>query len=188
MSFKPYDILALLVPGFLLLIFYFYVTSGTYNKDMTVPYTAIAFLLGYFLNILSSWLEEFYYFTWGGKPSTLLLNGRDMWQVRFKESDKVKALLTKEAGTQNPSNDVLFNIAMRNANTKKDNRAENFNAKFAFSRTLLTLGIIGTGLVLYKHCNELEYYLYIIPLLALWYKAKQYGYYYAKEVLNIYLS
>lgn len=56
MNFKAYDILSSLVPGFLVLLAGMQLFEISFNKDNIIPYTAEAFLLGYVINTLSSWL------------------------------------------------------------------------------------------------------------------------------------
>jgi hypothetical protein len=135
MTFKAYDILSTLVPGFLCLLTLLNILDTTFDKDMVVPYTAIAFLLGYIVNTVSSWLEDFYFFTWGGKPSSRIIEGKDIWKVRFYHSGKAKTLLLNDCNP-NPTSDELFSAAMRIANGQKDSRVDDFNAMYAFSRAL----------------------------------------------------
>ena len=61
MSFKPYDILSALIPGFLMLLALLNILGVSYHKDLVIAYTAIAFLIGFIINTLSSWLEDFYF-------------------------------------------------------------------------------------------------------------------------------
>lgn len=146
------------------------------------------FLLGYLINTISSWAEDIYYLSWNGKPSDCLLNGKKIWKVKFYESQKVKELLRAETAKSNPSNDELFSIALRYAN-QKDNRVEDFNASYAFSRSLLTIVLIGGIFLLIRNYNDWKFYLLIIPaILIVWLRCKQRGYYYSREVLNVYLK
>lgn len=187
MTFKAYDILSSLVPGFLLLIAGLNTFGIHYDKDLIVPYTAVAFLLGFLNNTISSWLEDLYFWTWGGKPSNKLLEGKSVWKVPFYYSEKAKSLLIAECPNQNPSKDELFSIAMRKSNGQE--RVDNFNALYAFSRALLTTVLIATPVIIITHYTEWRYYpLTIIVFLVLWLRTKQRGYYYAREVLNTYLK
>lgn len=189
MQFKAYDILSSLIPGFLILFGLFQFLGIHYDKDYIVPYTAAAFLLGYVINTISSWLEDFYFFTWGGKPSNNLLKGKDIWKVRFYAHLKTVDLLKSDCANSNPTNDELFSIAMRETNIKKDPRVEDFNAMYAFSRVLLTTVLIMTFLIGYHFYKDWRFYVVCIPIIIIiWLRAKQRGYYYAKEVLNVYLK
>lgn len=189
MNFKAYDILSSLIPGFLVLLVLLKLFELNYDKDYVIAYTAIAFLIGYVINTLSSWLEDFYYFTWGGKPSNNLLEGKEVWKVKFYEHAKAKNYLIQEVQSTNPTNDHLFSIAMRYANGKKDCRVDDFNANYAFARVLLTTSIVITISLIIFNYNDWRYYVTLIPLLVIiWLRCKQRAYYYAREVLNEYLK
>lgn len=188
MNFKTYDILSSLIPGFLFLIVLFDVLNIKYDKDWIVIYTAEAFLLGYLVNAIGSWLEDFYFFTWSGKPSNRLLVGKGIWKVKFYAHEKAMCKLTEET-SKNATLDELFNVAMRYAYGTKDTRVDDFNSIYAFSRSLLTAVLIGTIILLFMHYNDLRYYMVLIPILLIcWIRCKQRGYYYSKEVLNVYLK
>ncbi|WP_205755895.1 hypothetical protein [Lacibacter luteus] len=187
MTFKAYDIFSSLVPGFIMLLGLLYFLNIPYDKDFVIGYTALAFLLGYVLNTIGSWLEHFYFFTWGGKPSSQLLSGKKVWKIRVYNHVQIHQHLSQKTTNANATNDELFSIAMRNVNGQKDSRIEDFNAIYAFSRTLLTTVIIGSILIMTKNYSDWKYYAVLIPIiLTLWLRCKQRGYYYAKEVLNVY--
>ncbi len=189
MSFKPYDILSALIPGFIVLLALLSFFELEFNKDYIVPYTAIGFLIGFMVNALSSWFEDFYYFTWGGKPSDKLLDGKCIWKIKFHEYEKVKEMLKQKCGKTNPTNDNLFAIAMRYSNSQKDSRVPDFNANYVFARALLTTMLIVTVALLSTHFLEWKYYAVLIPILIIiWLRCKQRAYYYVREVLNEYLK
>jgi len=183
MNFKAYDILSSLVPGFLLLIVVFDLLNIAFNKDLMIPYTAIAFLLGFINNTIASWLEDVYFLTWGGKPSDQLLEGKDIWKVKFYHAAKVKILLVAQTDNTNPTNDELFSIAMRKSNGV-NTRVDDFNAMYAFSRALLTTVLIATIFLIIKHYYDWRYYVTIPLLFLIWFRTKQRAYYYSREVLN----
>lgn len=188
MNFKLYDILSSVVPGFLMLIALLIFFDHKFDKDLLAVYTTFSFLLGYLITTISSWLEGFYFITWGGKPSDSLLSGKDIWKVKFYDSLKVKSLLQKETSNASASNDELFSIAMRYANNE-ENRIEDFNSSYAFSRSLLTCVIIGGAFVLIRNYSAWQYYVTVLPtVFIVWLRCKQKGYYYAREVLNFYLK
>ena len=189
MSFKPYDILAALIPGFLVLLALLDFFELKFNQDYVIAYTAIAFLIGFMVNALSSWLEDFYYLTWGGKPSDKLLDGKNIWKVKFYDHGKVKEILRKKSEKSNPSNDNLFAIAMRYSNSQKDSRVQDFNANYAFARVLLTAMLLVTIALISTHYQDWKYYAVLIPILIIiWIRCKQRAYYYVREVLIEYLK
>lgn len=189
MTFKAYDILASLIPGTLVLMAVLNLLGLKYDKDLILAYTAVSFLLGFTVNTVGSWLEGIYFLTWGGKPSDRLLGGRSIWKVKFYCADEVKNFLRIETTTSNPSNDELFSIAMRSVTGIKDSRIEDFNAMYAFARSLLTTAIFGSAILLFHNYSNWKYYVLLVPLVFItWLRCKQRGYYYAREVLNEYLK
>jgi hypothetical protein len=189
MNFKTYDILSSLIPGFLVLLVLLNFFGISYEKDCIIPYTAIAFLIGYVVNTLSSWLEDVYYFTWGGKPSNNLLNGKGIWRIHFYDYERTKVLLIDESQKESPSNNHLFSIAMRYASGNKDSRVDDFNSNYAFSRAILTTVLVSIFLISIKNYDRWEVYAISLPILFLsWLRCKQRAYYYTKEVLNEYLK
>lgn len=178
-----------LIPGFLFLITLLTALKIGYDKDFIIAYTAIAFLLGYLINAIGSWMEDVYFWTWGGKPSDNLLSGEDTWKVKFYHSEQASNYLMSETTSAESSHDELFSIAMRNVAGLKDSRVEDFNALYAFSRSLLTTVLFGTTILLIQNYYDWRYFAILIPaLLVVWLHSKQRGYYYAREVLNEYLK
>lgn len=189
MTFRAYDILANLVPGILLLLVIREAADYRYDKDLIAGYTVVAFLVGYFANSLGSWLEDFYFWTWGGKPSSQLLNGKDIWKVKFYEAAKAKELLVKEWDGAEPDNDQLFAVAKRNVNSLKDTRISDFNGTYAFSRVLLTVTIVSFVIICATNYANWRYYAVAASgLIVIWLRCKQQAYYYAREVLNEYIK
>jgi hypothetical protein len=187
MTFKTYDILSSLVPGFIITLVILRIKDIPFDKDYTVAYTAIAFLMGYLANTIGSWLEDIFYFIWGGKPSSNLLEGKSIWKVKIFNATTIKTHLALKTSNTNPSNDELFSIAKKHTNGQKDTRIDDFNALYAFSRTLLTTGIICGAIILSEHWKDWRYYSVVLPMVfVLWLRCKQRGYYYALEVLNVY--
>ncbi|SFW76311.1 hypothetical protein [Chitinophaga sancti] len=159
-----------------------YFLNLPYDKDYVIGYTAIAFLLGYIVNTLGSWLEVIYFFTWGGKPSNRLLDGKGTWKIKLYHHVALRANLVGKAAGANPKNDELFAIAMRNVAGVKDTRIEDFNAIYAFSRTLLTTVLIGGILILIKNSMDWHYHAVVIPaIIVMWVRCKQRGYYLQKK-------
>jgi hypothetical protein len=112
--------------------------------------------------------------------------GRKIWKIRLYNHSQVHQHQLQKASSQTPNNDELFTIATRNAIGQKDARIEDFNAIYAFSRTLLMTALIGGSLVLVKNNNDWRFYAVIVPIIiVLWLRCEQKGYYYAKEVINV---
>lgn len=187
MTFKTYDMFSSLVPGFLFLFGLLYILNIPYNKDYVIGYTALSFFLGYLVNTLGSWFEQLYFFSWGGKPSSKLLEGKYIWKIRVYNYSQIRDHLSQKTINDTPTNDELFAIALRNSNGQKDTRIEDFIAIYAFSRTLLTTVLIGGLFVVIKNYTDWKFYIaFITVVFILWLRCKQRAYYYAKEVLNVY--
>lgn len=76
---------------------------------------------------------------------------------------------------------------MREVNGDQNPRVQDFNAHYAFSRTILTTILISTILIIVSHPNCWQSYLSIIVLLICWNRYKERAYYFAREVLNEYV-
>jgi len=188
MNFKIYDIVSLLIPGFIILFVVIHSFDITFNDVSIIFSTAIAFVLGFIINTLSSWLEGFYYFTWGGKPSDEILEGKNIWKVKFYKSNEVKELLLKEANDESPTNDELFSIALSHVN-EKDSRIENLSAYYSFSRSLLTTVTVSLLILIADdNFNQLYFFILFPLLIIIWLRCKQRGYYYVREVLDVFLK
>lgn len=189
MNFKYYDILSHLVPGFLVLLVVNQVNENHFSDIEAVPMIALAFIAGYFVNTFSSWLEGFYRFLWGGNPIHSFFDKKGIWKVSFYNGEKVKRILSERVEKQNPSNLILFHEAMRIVNEKGSKRVEDFNAIYAFSRSLLTSILISglSGLVVYY--KEPWYYALFLFLFTIGLvRCKQRNGYYIREVLNTVLE
>ena len=195
MKFQPYEILSTILPGY---IFYALLAKLIPQSQLdfeVLSSIAIAYLLGYLLNIIASLLEPIYFFLWGGKPSRNLLSGSGIAKVKFTEWEQTKAYLLKDYHGVIPleekqKTDALFNVALRESSNVKNSRIADFNANYALSRTLFTclLCILPIGIYVYLH-SDLKWLLpfILIALFLVGIRARQRGYYFAKEVLNTYL-
>ncbi|WP_448103473.1 hypothetical protein [Pedobacter panaciterrae] len=191
MNFKAYDILSSLVPGFLILLAGLNVFEIDFDKDLLVAYTTVAFPLGYVMNSLSSWLEDFYFWTWGGRPSSKMLEAGSsgVWKVKFYNSAKVRQALIDASGNSQATNDELFQYACRYATGEKDSKVEDLSASYVFARSLLTAVVIGMPVLLVQNYEDWRYWIVLIPtLFVLWLRCKQRAYFYVRQVLNNFLK
>lgn len=189
MNFSLYDILAQLIPGFVAYFSMLKMLGIAWDKDDAIPATVFAFIAGYFVNAIGSWLESIYFWTWGGKPSTRLLQGRSIRSVRFYHAEQAKQFLQQESPRPNASEDELFGIAMRHVSYGKESRVETFNAQYAFSRNILTAVLIALILLYRDYFDDPRLLLLLLPVFFMaWQRCKERGYYLAKEVLQQYLK
>ena len=194
MNFKYYDILSQALIGYLTLVVLSSILGFAYNNDYSIPYLAGGFVVGYFINALGSLLESFYFFTIGGMPSIKLLqvNSQKKYsgisKVRFYQAPKAIDMLKNDIGKNNPHEQEMFAVAMRVSNNKSKTRVPEFNAQYAFSRTILTSVLIISIFIIYNFYNDpIAYLISILLLLLSWNRYRERAYYYAREVLNDYL-
>ena len=194
MDLKYYDLLSTAIIGVVIVA----VTKFFFMSDAEmdgIAYLALGYFTGYFINAIGSLFEKFYYITIGGKPSDKLLTlikgqcwtGYD--RVKFYGADKAVKLLKEELNDANASVQEMFECAMRKANGCNGSRVPAFNAQYAWSRTIFTtIWILGIVLA-FRFYNEYLYWLIgIFLLLISWNRFKERGYYYAREVLEEYIS
>lgn len=194
MSFKYYDLLSNLTVG----IVVFYAIWKLVFPDLEISEWIVipaGYVLGYFLNALSSLIEPFLFCTICGKPSDKLLTpvSGQKWtgikKVKFFFAEEAVKALKKDTGDAEATTDKMFGYAMRIANPNKDSRVPDFNGHYALTRVILTTVLIAIVLV------EVRFYYiwYSWPisigiLLLAWNRYRVWGYYYAREVLNEYLK
>ena len=194
MQFKYYDILSSLLAGYIALVVSLFCFNFEYKSEYSIVYLAIAFFLGYLINALGSFLEPFYYWTIGGKPSNKILvkkKGKDysgIRKVKFYDTNEVVSKLKQELNDKNASNEKMFSKAKISVIGNAESRVPDFNAHYALSRTILTTMLVSVFMmIIWQPCNW-EVYLMFIPLLICWNRYRERGYYYAREVLYEYLK
>lgn len=186
MKIKYYDLLANLISGFLLL------SAFTLTYEIKIPkfdsfgIIIISFIVGYFINTLGSWFEEFYRWTWGKSLIDEFFESDGIWKVRYYDGKTVKDLLEKKYQPNDISNKKLFQKAMQITNIQNDQRVNDFNESYAFSRSLLTtILILFPGLLFQFYTIPIYYVVSILLLFIAWLRFKQRNAYYIREVLSV---
>lgn len=194
MNFRYYDLMSSLISGVLVAVSINIIFDLGFDYD-AVPLMAVAYVIGYFVNAVSAILENLYFWTMGGKPSDVLLtpvNGRPYTgyeRIKFYETDHVIDLLKIELNDNNPSLGKMFGRAMSYSNDDKETRVPDFNAQYAFSRVILTTSLILSVLWL-SHYYEV-WWMWILAIFVVymsWLRCKERGFYYAREVLTVYIK
>lgn len=194
MSFKYYDLLSNLTVG----IVVFYAIWKLFFLDLEISEWVVipaGYVVGYFVDAISSLIEPVLYRTICGKPSDKLLTpvpGQE-WtgikKVKFYFTEQAIAALRKDTGDEEATTDKMFGYAMRMVNEKKDCRVPDFNGYYAFSRVIFTTVIIAVFVVELKfRCIWYSWLISIVVLSLAWSRFRERGYYYAREVLNEYLN
>lgn len=194
MNFKYYDILSNLILGNILLVALLPMFNLSLELDSSIACLAIAYVIGYMVNAIGSWIEGFYYWTIGGKPSNIFLTpqnkrgkGCGHSRIKFHHTDEVAYMLKEELKDKNASSDKMFTTAKQYSISDNLTRVPEFNAQYAFSRSFLTTMIILTLILLFQFGSELRTWFVFVPLFISWYRYKDSAYYYAREVLTTYL-
>lgn len=194
MNFRYYDLMSSLISGVLVAVSINIIFDLGFDYD-AVPLMAVAYVIGYFVNAVSAILENLYFWTMGGKPSDVLLtpvNGRPYTgyeRIKFYETDHVINLLKIELNDDNPSLGKMFGCAMAYSNDDEDTRVPDFNAQYAFSRVILTTSLILS--VLWLSNYYVVWWMWILAIFAVymsWRRCKERGFYYAREVLTVYIK
>lgn len=183
MNLNLYNELSHLICWVIIYLLCLKVVDIPYDTFDTLPATAIAYVIWYFINAFWAWVEWFLFWSWWGKPSSQLLDGKKCWRIYFYEYEKVKQLLNNKAKKPNPTNDNLFGIAMRLVD--ETSKVESMNWQYAFSRALFITTIIGWFLLVSNfYCYAFFWLTFLFLLLVVWHRAKERWFYYAKEVLQ----
>ncbi len=187
MSLSLYNVLSHLMPGYLLYlaIIHFFNIDAKYFDPIVA--TAIAYIIGYFVNSVSAWVEWVLNWSWRGRPSEQLLKGKKCGRIEFAEHEKMVKIFQEKIGKDNVKIDDMFQIAMRVADN--DGRISDMNGQYAFSRSILVAVIISSTILSFKYyCINWFWILSIMVILIFWYRTKERGFYYAKEVLTVALN
>lgn len=202
MKFKYYDTLCLLVTGSVSL----FVLSIVFEKECkdinAIFLLALAYVLGYLINALGAFLEPVYFLFFGGMPSDRLLtppkncrccgekkNYTGFGRIRLYEYEVVISFLKEELNDQQAESRKMFGCAMLYSNSNEQSRVPDFNAQYAFSRSMLTLSIIVASILSPLYYNIWWAWLIVVVTLCfVGCRCKECGYYYAKEVLVEYLK
>jgi len=189
MNFKYYDLLSHLVPGL-----FIYAVANHYMKseipDLSiVPLLAIAFVIGYFNNAISAWLEGFYRFIMGGNTVNWFFDKQGIWKIRFFRGSEVKQLLKEKIGNQSATNYQIFIEAMKIANSKSSSRLEDLNANYSFARGIVTtILIVGSMVIYFNYTNVWAYIIIPVLFVVSLFRCHQRNAYYVREVLNMVLT
>lgn len=194
MNFKYYDLLSNLTVG--VVVFYavwqLLFPQLEMSEWVVVP---AGYIVGYFLNAFSSFIEPFLYKTICGMPSDRLLTPvpGQQWtgirKVKFYFTNEAVNTLRQDIQDENADTRKMFGYAMRAVNANKDNRVPDFNGHYALSRVILTTVIVVLFVIEVRYYDVWYSWLISLGVLMLaWNRFRECGYYFAREVLNEYLK
>jgi hypothetical protein len=202
-KFDFYDILGIFVPGVLALCLLVIAFPDIVTLAPNVAFpeaflvlalTAAALFLGQLIQSLSSLLEPLLNWTWGGSASNrALTTGLGDRYLPRETGKRIREKLSGRVGS-GASNRSLFLFAMQLAETSTNPRVGKFNGLYAYHRALCILMLVATilglgsmkwgGAAFWPTSTKTTVLSVEILLLVLtWYRAKQRGFYYVREVL-----
>ena len=209
-KFSYYDVLGIIVPGVLVISFmcatiHWLGVSIDYppapEAIAVIVFTVLCLFTGYVVQALASLLEPFYFWSWGGSPSTNLLDGKTpMRNFSLRDAARIKSVLEAaiakcDGVSAKLASADLFSFAISTVNHEPAGRVDTFNAIYAYHRglvtalLLITLGALGaflwSGLVgaVWHRSLGLAVLSCAVLTLLLWHRTKQRDYYYVREVL-----
>jgi hypothetical protein len=198
-----YDLLGVLVPGVLVVcsvplafptVAHAFEAAKLPDAFAVVGLTAASIFAGFLIQAIASVLEGLLNWTWGGRPSERALqSGLGERYLPVATATRVKAKLVRLVGADADVRS-LFLVAMRRAETCESSRADRFNALFACHRALFVMAVVALAAFLFSfrggfaaRITEGESVGVTVVLLAIlglcWYRTKQRGMYYVREVL-----
>ena len=203
-KFEFYDVLGILVPGSMLLGFMAvsfpevassFASVGFPNVFAVICLIAVAAFLGHLVQAISSLLEPIFNWTWRGRPSERAL--REGLGMRYFPADAARRIRGKLASIvgETASDRSLFLYATQKAETSGNARVTKFNGLYAYHRAMLALVLLALSILLASMCwgaierwpisEKLEILVAgLFLLVVFWFRAKQRGFYYVREVLS----
>lgn len=194
MSFKYYDLLPNLTVGIVVLyaIWKFFLPDLEISEWVVLP---AGYVVGYFVDAISSLIEPLLYRIICGRPSDRLLTPipGQRWtgikKVKFFHAEEAIKALREDTKDNEADTKKMFGYAMRMVNANKDCRVPDFNGHYALSRVILTTVIFTVVIVEIQFaCVWYSWPISLTVLLLAWNRFRERGYYYAREVLNEYLK
>jgi hypothetical protein len=202
-KFEFYDVLGVMIPGSIVLGLVCvtfpeavkpFSTTAFPDAFTVVCLTAVAVFLGQLIQALASLMEPIVDWTWGGRPwERALEHGLGDRYLPLDSARRIRAKLARVVG-EKASPRSLFLYAMQKAETGGNSRVAKFNGLYAYHRGMLTLVVVIIGVLVgamgwggIRHlalAPKLELVAAgLILLLIVWFRAKQRGFYYVREVL-----
>jgi len=176
---------------------------GDRAARLALPAAILAYLIGIMIQALASWVEPLLFWVWGGKPSRrLLLNGSAVLPTRRREH--LEGLWEKMFDRPRPTDpdeaqgwvDSAFGRSYALAKAVPNTRLTELNAHYAMLRSLLMVALIVSATVAIclgcdtgPHGLSTRWTSMAMALSAaaiLFWRCRQYGYYWAREVIDVF--
>lgn len=172
---------------------------ATLNMPETISATIFictAYFAGQVITAISSIIQPFLFWTWGGKPSDRIFVGA--FPESYLSPDFVETAIAslRNASPKGSSNTSLFSKAMAIARKADGSLSERHNRMYAYNRVALVNTFLISLVFIHScfyglcmSCNSKTITCIGIGLVSLvfihWYRAKQRAFYYVREVLVV---
>jgi hypothetical protein len=189
MNFATYDILSKALPG--AVVYLALLLGGIIGKPTDVGDVltlVIVYLLGYFVDALASLTEPVLFRMMRGSPGERLLAEDYTGKIYIAQRAALFAHLQEQFPDLRLGSRELFALISSVAQTKANQRLIEFQGAYAFARNILTSLLIAEVIAcMYPHGRYLPWLIAGLMLLC-YNRAKQRGYYWAREAINVYID
>lgn len=163
---------------------------------LSIMFVSTAYFFGQVITALSSMIQPFLFWTWGGMPSKRVFS--EQFPEKYLSSDlinRAKDALQRTSDVK-LSDAALFSKAMAVARKAEGSLSERHNQMYAYNRTTLINLILILGLFVcsffggickdFSVCRIIIVSVGFVLLLILhWHRARQRSFYYVREVLVV---
>jgi hypothetical protein len=162
----------------------------------SIAFVCIAYFVGQVITSVSSMIQPFLFWTWGGMPSKLAFEGKIPDKYLSYDTVKLVRAALQKTSQNNLSDSAIFNKAMSIARKADGSLSERHNRMYAYNRVtfcnlILVLALFvlscfygqGKGLC----CAQIICIVigFLFMLLLHWHRAKQRAFYYVREVIVV---
>jgi hypothetical protein len=189
MNFATYDILSKALPG--AVVYLALLLSGLIGKPKDISdvlILVVVYLLGYFVDAVASLTEPLLHRMMGGVPSERLLADGYKGRIAVAQRNTLCAHMKQEYPELEPGTREFFGVIASVASTKGSPRLIEFLGAYVFARNILIALIVAELIACLFHIEWYFFFLYAALIVLCYHRAKQRGYYWAREAVNVYID
>ena len=192
MQFNTYDVLSSLIHGVVVTGFALTLYDITFTDYSTLFFLSISFCVGYLINGIGSWCQDWLFWLMGGKPTERILTKKEGCSysgtnhIRFYFSAEILDMLKSELNESDASISKYAARMCQHFVLDENSRIKDFNASYAFARSLIITTTLIAGMVLSVYYDKfIAYFVLALPILC-FFRCKDRAFHYAKEVATQY--
>ena len=189
MNFATYDILSKALPG--AVVYLALLLSGLIGKPKDVSdvlMLVVVYLLGYFIDAIASLTEPVLFKLMKGSPGERILADNYKGKIFVAQRVVLYEHLREHYPDLKPGTRAFFGVVASVASTKASTRLVEFQGAYVFARNIMVALIIA---FLFNTAFFGEKYMSLLfagLIVLCYYRAKQRGYYWAREAANVYID